>query len=88
MTLRGCVREGERTCQREQAGGAPALGPAPSATDPKEWLMSKEGRERICKVSKENSAICLHHERQGKADLDWVDQKHEIPEKNKQLPSG
>lgn len=74
--------------RRAQAACAPALGPAHSATDPREWLMSKEGRERICKVSKKNRAICLHHESQRKADLDWVDQKHEIPEKNKRLPSG
>ena len=29
VKLRGCVREGELTCWREQAGGAPALGPPP-----------------------------------------------------------
>ena len=31
-----------------------------------------------------NGAISWHHKRQGKTDLDWVDQKHEILEKNKE----
>lgn len=31
-----------------------------------------------------NRVISLHNKKQGKTDPDWVDQKHEILEKNKQ----
>lgn len=87
VKLRGCGREGDGKWggreEKRREGGKRALRRAQEGTSPQQQISgNSKGEKRISKVSK-NRAVSLHHKRQGNTDLDWVDQKHEIPEKNK-----
>lgn len=59
-----------------------------SSLSNRSWLghgpRERKGEKGLRKVSEKSRTVSLHHKRQGKTDLDWVNQKHELREKNKE----